>query len=67
MSSDEALQEQQREREKTTETFLNGEGKGEGAPRGPELFQHLHSLTLCPYPSKDGDRVSPKVGETAQS
>lgn len=30
MSSDEALQEQRKEREKTTDTFPNGEGKGEG-------------------------------------
>ena len=50
MSSDEALQEQRREREKTTDTFPNGEGKGEGAPQGPELFRHLHSLTCVLTP-----------------
>lgn len=34
MSSDEALQEQQREREKTTDTFPDREEKEEGAPQG---------------------------------
>lgn len=67
MSSDEALQEQRREREKTTDTFPNGEGKGEGAPQGARALRASSFPYLCPYPSKDGDTVSPKVGETAQS